>query len=267
MSNFRKFAQFCAGIAAFSAIMYVFRQFRSYDPEDIESKKEKLKLFFSNEMSKDYRPLTLLAILFVLAILIEIILKRFPQICIFSSSIPLLFALSLYNGDRLFERPMLYVLLGGILVIGDIYDTVSACKADGKERMLVLSNVSALLVCAACLFIRWRAHECGLVPIEKLSFFDKQLYLFAMDHDASLFTIIAIMTAITIAVSLILRGVYFIDLAITLVPFFYIVYKLATNELGPHGDIVAAAMTVCLAARIVCCVMGGRAGKPASILV
>ena len=256
MSNFKKFTEFCAGIAAFTALMYVFRQFMAFDPEDVESKKEKLKLFFAPEMNKDYRSHVLLAVLFIAAILCALILKRLPYVSFVFSAMPLFFAVYLFNGNKIYERPMLYIVLAALQVVGNIYECMLLDRSDGKHRAFILANFATALAAGFCLLVKWRERALGLITPDKLHPFDKTISFYARDYDMSLFYIVAAMCAIAIIVSLILRGVYFVDLALSLVPLVYVLIKFTTEELGPHGDILATAVLVATVCRLALTVSG-----------
>ena len=67
MSAFKKFTDFCGGLAAFAAIFYLFREFMPFKPkEEPESLLAKVKLFFSDEPQFEYRPYLMLIILLLL---------------------------------------------------------------------------------------------------------------------------------------------------------------------------------------------------------
>lgn len=253
MSNFKKFTEFCAGISAFTALMYIFRNFMSFSPEEVESTKEKIKLFFSSNATKDYLSLAFLAVLLILAITAALIFWRRPEIPFVFSCLSLFFSIYLFNADKLFERPMLYIVLSSVQVVGNLYEAITRDRQDGKKRSFWLANFSAALCLGFCLLIKWREKELARLTeaeLFELKPFDSKLKFMAEDFDTSLFWVIAAIYAVLIAVSLILRGVHFIDFALSLVPLVYILYKQNIGLLGPHTEILATAAVVCCICRL-----------------
>ena len=251
MSNFRKFTEFCAGIAAFAAIMYVFRQFMSFDFEKIESFKEKLKYFFSTEPSKDYRPYILLALLFIVSISISLIFKRRPEIAFFFSALPLFYSLYLYDAGKIYERPMLFICLSIIEIIGNIYDSLMLSRK--KKRSLspsITAMISCFLPIFACGIMLWRLKKTAEISLGKLYPFDQILAIYSPEYDMSLLKKIAITYAVLLIISLVLRGVHFVNLALSCAPLGFILYKQAVGLLGPYDEIILAAAILCTATQL-----------------
>ena len=246
MSNFRKFTEFCAGIAAFAAIMYMFRQFMAFDFEKIEYMKEKIKYFFSTEPSKDYRPYILLALLFTLSITVSLIFKRRPEIAFFFSALPLFYTIYLYDASKIYERPMLYVCLSIIEITGNVYDSLALSR---KNRKSISPLVTALISCAlpifVCLIMLWRLKEIDGVALNLLYPFDQSLALYAPEYDMSLLNRIAIMYGALLIISLVLRGVHFIPLALSFVPLCFVLYKQGIGLLGPFDEIIMTSAILC----------------------
>ena len=54
MNKVKRFTDVFAGFAAFSAFFYLFRQFMGKDFGEVEGMVEKIKVFFSPQMRRDY---------------------------------------------------------------------------------------------------------------------------------------------------------------------------------------------------------------------
>ena len=257
MSNFRKFTEFCAGISAFTALMYIFRQYMSYDFGDVEGFREKIKLFFEFSAIQDYRPYILLAALLILAIAISIIFKRLPELSFFFSALPLFYTVYLFDDNKLYEKPMIFICLSIIQVAGNIYDSLKIWREGRKYSPIFTSFAASLLPLLFCLVVLWRnnAISTGILP-EKVYNFDRMLVLYGEYYDMSLFKTIAVMYGGVLLVSVILRGVHFIDFALSLVPLCFVLYKQAVEALGPHDEIIMVAAILCSITHL-CLMLGG----------
>ena len=139
MSSFRKFTDFCAGLGAFSALLYAFRQYMTHADKTVESTKERLKLFFGRDAMRDYQGYLLLAALFILAILISLIFKRLPELSFFFSALPLLCTIYLYDSNRLYEHPTFFFCLSMLQIAGNIFDSLKMSE-NGRKYSAVFTS-------------------------------------------------------------------------------------------------------------------------------
>lgn len=257
MSNFRKFTEFCAGISIFAAIMYVLRQYLGYNFKDVESTKEKLKIFFDPSSSRDYRGYILLAALLLLAIAVSLVFKRAPELSFFFSALSLIYVMYLYDAGKLYERPMLFFCLSIVQVTGNLYDSLKLSEKGRKYSPVFTSFFASLLPLLCCVLTIWRKAEVKTIPLDELYPFDLEIVRNANDIDVTLFKNIAVMYGVILIVSLVLRGVHFIDLALSLVPLAFVIYKHATEALGPHHEIILVSAILCTVTHL-CLTVGGH---------
>ena len=256
MSYFRIFTEFCAGISVFAALMFVLRQYLEYNFKDVESTKEKLKIFF-DPSARDYRGYVLLAALLILAIIVSLIFKRAPEISFFFSALPLFCVIYLYDAGKLYERPMLFFCLSIVQIAGNLYDSLKLSSKGRKYSPIFTSFFASLIPLLCCILMIWRKAEVVAIPSEKLYPFDVEILRNIDSVDVTLFKNIAIMYGIILLISIILRGVHFIDLSLSLVPLVFVIYKQATESLGPHHEIILAAAILCTITHL-CCTIGER---------
>lgn len=259
MSNFRKFTEFCAGISVFAAIMYVFRQYLGYTFKDVESTKEKLKIFFDPSSSRDYRGYILLAALLLLAIAVSLLFKRAPELSFFFSALPLLCVIYLYDAGKLYERPMLFFCLSIVQVTGNLFDSLKLSEQGRKYSPVFTSFFASLVPLLCCILTIWRKAEVATIPLDELYPFDFEIVNNISDINVALFKNIALMYGVILLISIILRGVHFIDLTLSLVPLVFVIYKQATESLGPHHEIILVSAILCTVTHL-CLMVGGREG-------
>lgn len=257
MSNFRKFTEFCAGISVFAAIMYVLRQYMGYHFGEVESTKEKLKIFFGAGALKDHRGYILLAALLILAISVSFIFKRFPEISFLFSALPLFCVIYLYDAGKLYERPMLFFCLSIIQISGNIYDSLRSSERGRKYSPVFTSLFASALPLLCCLITLWRKSAAAAIPKSRLYPFDFAIMREPESIDVRIFKKIIIMYGIILLVSLVLRGVHFIDFFLSLFPLAFVIYKQATEALGPHHEIIMASAVLCSAVHL-CLTVGSH---------
>ncbi len=234
MNYLKRFSDFCAGFAAFAASLYILRKFMSFNPADAEGIKEKARLFFSKDYFRDYRAYLILIILLAVSVIIGIILERLPYVGFAFSLAPMLQILLMLGEGKLYERPMLYVILGTVHVVGNIVYSLSLDREDGKRRAFICANIFGAALFSLGIWVWRRASQLSLLGKDKLSELnarDTTILLGLEDDSEKLIIGIAVFILISVAVSLILRDVYFIDALIAAVPFVYSVYLFASGKL------------------------------------
>lgn len=238
MNYFKRFSDFCAIFAIFAATIYTLRKFMSFNPANAEGMKEKLKLFFSKDYVRDYRAYLLLVILLAVSVTVGILLERFPYVGFAASLAPMLQILLMLGNGKLYESPMLYVILGIAHVMGSIVHALYLDRADGKRRAFICVNLGGITLSAFGLWV-WRIAEqlalLGAIPdeesIAELGAFDSAILLGIESGAPSLIINITAMIFVGVAISLLLRDIYFIDAIIAAIPFGYSVYLVAAEKL------------------------------------
>ena len=261
MSNFRKFTEFCAFLSAFTALMYVFREYMSFNFDDnVEGFKEKLKIFFGDSVTKkDYTSYLFLASLIILAILISLIFKRLPELSFFFSALPLFFVIYLFDANKLYEKPMIFVCLSILQIAGNLYDVLKLSREGRKYSPVMTSLAASALPLLFCVVIIWRCDTLLGQPLpEKLYSFDRLLIVYSDTFDPAIFKTIAFMYGGIFLLSVILRGAHFIDFILSLVPLCFVLYKQAIDVLGPHDEIFMTAAILCAVTHLCLTVFAGR---------
>ena len=251
MGYLKKFTDLGAGIAAAYGAVYLLREFMTFKPKDVESSSEKLKLFFSNEAKLDYRSLLILVALLALSALVGILLRRIPYVTLPVALAAFGFTMYLFSEKKLYERPMLFVLLAGMQVIGNYVDALARDRRDGKGRTRILGDLTQLGVILFCVFILWRKHSIAEIPPAELGPFDADLYLAGrLEEPFSILIVISVMCAVCVLIRILLRELYFIDAALSLIPLGYTLYHLGAETLSVGLPVLLALLLTASAVRI-----------------
>ena len=249
MSAFKKFCNFCAGIALFVGVFFVFREFMSFSVEDDPALREKWA-FFLIEAERDCRPMLGLIGLLALALLVGILFHRLPFVGFAFATLPFLQALSMLRDGVLYERPMLYLLLGALPIVGNLFDALHRDSLDGRHRAFLLGNVSSLLVLGFCLLILWRLDVVkDATDVHGLRRFDQTVFA-SLEHDLAFLKQYAVLYGIGIATSLLFCGAYWMDVTLAALPLGIAFPRWIMGTLGPHGELLLALMILCLVCRL-----------------
>lgn len=260
MSAFKKFCDFCGGIALFVGALFLFREFMSFSPEQIVTLREKWTLFLS-ESEQDVRPYLGLVGLLALSLLVGILCRRLPFVGFAVATLPFLQALSMLRDGYLYERPMLYLLFGALPIIGNLFDALHRDSLDGRHRAFVLGNVSSLLSLGFCLLILWRISVLkDAVELDELRRFDQTL-LSAAEENLSHLRQLAALYGVGIAVSLAFCGAYWLDVILAALPLIWALPRQIMGTLGPHSELLLSLMILCLCCRLALMAAGTPWGK------
>ena len=251
MTYFKRFTDFCAGFAAFSAGMYLFREFMEYTPKETVPLLEKLKLFLSNEPRKDYNIYVGLVGLLLLSLIVSLALHRFPYVAFAVSVLPMLRIMSMFCADTLYERPMLYFVLGGLHTLGCLAECVRRDREDRYRRSALAADLCGLVGVGVCIRILRAAPTVTDIPYGELSFFEKRMYFSAAEADLSVFRTLCVLLAFSVLLRWLLRDLYYLDAALSLVPFGYTLYHFYAKHIPFHGGMLLMLATLYALARIV----------------
>jgi hypothetical protein len=141
---------------------------------------------------------------------------------------------------------MLYIVLGLLHIVGNIIHSLLLDRADGKRRAFICANVcgGAIVGFAAWLWLKLRGLAAYDDPFEaeELSRLDLKISIAAEEDFQKLIFNIAVMIAITVLISILLRDIYFIDAILALVPLVYCVYiVLLKDKLILFGELMLGA--------------------------
>jgi len=255
MSSFKKFCDFCGGIALFVSVFFVFREFMSFSVEDDPTLREKWT-FFLTETERDVRPFLGLVGLLALSLLVGILCRRLPFVGFAFATLPFLQALSMLRDGYLYERPMLYLLLGALPIVGNLFDALHRDSLNGRHRAFLLGNVSSLLVLGFCLLILWRLDVVkDATDVHGLRRFDQTVFA-SLEHDLAFLKQYAVLYGIGIATSLLFCGAYWIDLIFAALPLTLALPRQIMGTLGPHSELLLSLMILCLICRLALMVAG-----------
>lgn len=256
MSTFKRFCDFCGGIALFVGALFLFREFMTFSPDGEPPLREKWALFLT-DAGRDCRPYIGLVILLALSLLVGILFRRLPFVGFAFATLPFLQALSMLRDGYLYERPMLYLLLGALPIIGNLFDALHRDANDGRHRAFWLGNVSSLLVLGFCLLILWRLDAIkSVTDIYSLYRFDQTLFTASAEVDVDMLRQFAAIYGAGIVISLLFCGAYWIDVIPTAIPLVIALPRQVMGTLGPHGELLLALMILCFACRLTVMVTG-----------
>lgn len=248
MRYYKRFSDFCGGVSAFFALMYLFTQYMSFHPVNVESTKEKLLRFFEEGASKDYRSYLLLVLLLVGALVIGNIFSRFPSVGFLASLFPMAQAMMMLREGKLYERPMQHILLGLLFCLGFVADALMRDRVDGKRRAYTLTNLCGVVFALVGVAVSWRsrkllATELSEEAIEALSYADLSIYHAAETEDVKILLTFSALIAATVLISLLLRDIYFLDSILAVGPLVYIIYLFHAEKLTlfPMAILILAA--------------------------
>ncbi|MBO5939374.1 MAG: hypothetical protein J6Q82_07795 [Clostridia bacterium] len=256
MSYFKKFTNFCAGFAAFSALAYVFCKFMEYTPRDQEGEllgiKQKLRHFFdAKEVEEDYRLYLLLVGGLLLSIAIACLLKKIPSVSFATSLLPLSLVATMIADGNIADRPMLYLLLSGLHTAGALYECIRCDREKGSHQAHLAVNLATLLGSLGALFVWRSADKFFPVPNPHYNYLEQKIYdSYLLKEDPSILLNLALPLLVTVLLSMLLREIYFLDAAIALVPLCLILPNYLEGEIPICAEFLLTVVCVNLLARI-----------------
>lgn len=251
MGYFKKFTDFCCGFAAFSAIVYLLREFMAYSPKEVESTLEKLKMFLSTSPSKDYRLYPPLIGLMLLSLTVSLTLRKFPSLPFAVSILPLLRIIFMYNDEKLYERPMLYVILCALHCLGCFLACVQRDRADRRRRSAFGADLVGLMLCGFCLYLLRFAPTVSAIDLFELTPFQKPIYFGLEGADLTVFRTIAAAVGATVLLRWLLRDLYYLDALCAVAFSAYGIYLWNSDRIPFHGDILVTFAVIYAAARLI----------------
>ena len=219
MKYCKRVTDFFAGFTAFSAIMYLFCEYMKYNFNDIESTTDKLKHFFSHEPTKDYRFYLSLIALLILSCVVSIVFDKFPVVTLAVSALPMIQIIAMFDADKIYDRPMLYILPTAIHMGGCLFECIRRDRIDRKRRAAIATDLLALTVILFCIYVFHIVKTLPELEFKDLNFFEHSLYYIYKDIDLTVFKNVAICYAVLAVIRLILRDLYYVDAILSVIPF------------------------------------------------
>ena len=154
MSYFKKFTDFCAGVAAFVASLLLIRDYMDFSP-DKENPAKKLTQFLEDSATNDYKMLIFIVLLLVLSVLLGILFRKLPYVCLAFSIIPAVYICVAFqttisaSTTVLYEQEPLFLVVAALHVIGNLAECIAqeshVVKADiGDYREVGADDVGTV---------------------------------------------------------------------------------------------------------------------------
>lgn len=240
MGYFKRFGDFCAAFGVFAAVMYIFSQYMAFDFEEIESLTEKLKYFFSNEPRKDYRYYIPLILLLVISFTLSTLLHKYPQFTLAVSVLPMIQIITMLDGDKLYERPMLYVVLSGAHIAGCLFECIRRDREDNARRAAFAVDLLGLCAAGFCVYVLITADGIADLDHGKANIFETQLWMLLSYSapDLGILKYTAVCFGVLVALRLILRDLYYLDALLSLIPLVSLVYLWNSEKIPIFGSVL-----------------------------
>ena len=252
MSYVKRFGDFCAAFAAFSAAMYLFCQYMATDFKEIESIVEKLKYFFSNEPRKDYRSYLALLVLILLSFAVSVIFHKLPALTLAVSALPMSMLVTMFDSERVYERPMLFFVLLFVHMAGCLFECVRRDREDIHRRAAIATDLLGVSIIVFCLYVLYISKDIESVDFKTINLIERNLYsaVVYFEADLSWFKYIPVGFGVMIALRLILRDIYYLDAFISLVPLGTMIYLWNTEKIPVFGSTLTVLIFCYTVARI-----------------
>lgn len=277
MSLFKKFTDFCAGVAAFIGGLFIIQKYMAfepkgdeeyiqwitknpdYSPEYVSTVTEapgKLSQFTTPALAKnvDYRPLILLVLLFVVTIIISRVLKKYPYVCFGASLLPAILVAYLTLQGTLHTQPGLFIVFSLLFVIGNLVECMLQDKADGGHRLWIASRISMAVPAFACLCF-------GLIPmIISRDDVNKDLIAFpelvfgVSDTVLEILIVAGIMFSALLLITSLLFNVYFVDAVLSAVPLGYLIFVLYGEKFTVFTSMLLTCAVICFTTCLLLCI-------------
>jgi len=251
MSYFKKFTDFCAGVAAFVAALLFLRHYMDFDVPNTEPDAPgKLSQFLESSGTTDYSMILWLIVILFASVAVGIIFRKFPYVCLAFSIFPTLLVAFMFEQDLLYEQESIFLALTALHVIGNLVECAILDKEDGKHRLFLASKISAALGAVICLFISWQIKKPKPESTEGFNTLQKQIFVFAKDEDTAAISILAYMLLGIFIIGLLLYNVYFVDALLSLIPFGYALFNLTFTKISFAPYVFLCIAAICLISNI-----------------
>ena len=304
MSLFKKFTDFCAGIAAFVGALFLLQQYMTFEPldnaeyaewfsykikyssetlsetvtdtvtdtvtESLPEAPSKIRQFFTPELINDfdYRFLFILVLTLAISVIVGVVFKKLPYVCFFVSLIPALEIAYIFSTGFLYTQIGLFLLIGALHVAGNLFECILRDKEDGRHRLWICAKISTLFPAAVCLLCTKIADKIPLENInDKIPLYKELATTMTEPDNMALVTKIGWMYIIIFAITLVLYNVYFIDTILSAIPLVYTVYLLYSGNLSFNPTIFAILAAICFMTNIALCVCENNLSRKEQMLL
>jgi len=258
MGYFKRFGDVCALFAAFSAFMYVFCQYMAYDFDEIVGTTEKLKYFFSNSPRKDYRFYLTLILLLLVSFIISTVFHKLPFLTLAAAALPIIQIVAMYDSERLYERPMLYLVLASVHAVGCLYECIRRDREDRGRRGAIATDLLGIVIVGFCLYVLYTSRGIANIEFENISLLELLLYnaFYLQTPDLSVFKYFAICYGVLAVLRMIWRDLYYVDAILSVFPFVASIYLWNSGKFAVFGSVAVSLTLMYAVSRIsvmLCC--------------
>ncbi len=265
MSYFKRFTDFCAGVAAFVAALFFVRKYMEFvpaDPLDVspspslesngatveqitEKLPSKLEQFLEPTDTADYSLLIPLILLLLLSAILGRVFKKLPYVCFGISILPAMMIAYMFETDTLHAQIPLFLAVALLHVIGNIAECLIRDREDGRHRAWIAAKISSAIGAISCFFVTWKGAQTPPENVDKINHFEHKIFFEMTEADVGLLTKLGWMFIILLAISLIMYNVYFIDAILSLIPTVFVIYQTAGEFLTLAPALFCTASVIC----------------------
>ena len=262
MRYFKKFSDFCSGIAAFSGAVFLLLRFMNFDLKNLEEELgtvDKLKLYFSKTEYLDNYLMLLLVAFFSLSLVASCILPKLPSVSFFFTLPPLALAIDMFRAERIKSSPMMYVILALIATSGALLECLRRDRETGGRQGAIANSLASFLSGAFCFYVWYKQKTLFESQIERssdLNFFDAEIHLGLENTNIKILLIFAIVYAVIAVLLLLLGSIYFIGPCLTLPPAAAAIYLWSTEKISAHAEVIVTLAAVAFVVSLVCMLVG-----------
>lgn len=260
MSYFKKVGAFCSGFACFAACMWMLAEYMTYNPGNA-TLGQKLEMFFDPTRHPETGLMAALIIMLALSVAADVALKRLPYLTLLFSVMPLILTIDMVKDDYIEDYPMLYVLFCALSVISGVWECIEMDRRDGGHRAGLAGDAVCALTAGVLAFIWWAGTKfVALTPeeLKSVNVFEYEINKNAPLMDMRLFGVLACVYLVLMAVSYLMKDLYFIDTLLALVPCVAVIYLWSADKWTVQPEIVATLAVTVLVTRLVPTLSGGR---------
>lgn len=266
MSYFKRFTVFLSFVGVFSSAVHLISKYISYEPNLSEEGVSKIKEFFSLGYGTENRHYLLLALLLLLSAVFSISFVRLRVMSLFFSFLPLLHVFDMIWADEASSQPMLYFSVAALTLAGGIYECMYYDRRSAGDRKTfcaaTLFGGISLVSCIMGIYFFKRfftAHADYLEEVtvsdsfetyQSFRFFGVNIFGNFTEEGIHILTVLLIMLIISLMLSFVWRGVYFLDAATSLVPLVYVIYQMNSGVIFPNPMSILLGVTVYFICRV-----------------
>ena len=282
MSLFKKFTDFCAGIAAFVGGLFLLQKYMAFKPLDLEEYKNyltnqsnfdnmdisieeiteapsKLRQFFDPDIiNLDYRVMLILVLTLIISVLVGIIFRRLPYVCFFFSLFPTVITVYMFGKSLPVTQIGLFFAAAALHVAGNVVEAIVRDREDGRHRLFVTAKISMLFPAALCLFFTQIVKKVEAIPDEaineKLPIFRDIKIELAEPANIEILKKLGWGFIIIFVICLLLYNVYFVDVTLSAIPLVYSVYVFYASKLTFLPFVFLTLSLICFLTNLALCV-------------